>query len=567
MENCLKLAALLSAVFFAPVSAAAAPISVEGGQVVGTQAGDLRAFKGIPYAAPPVGPLRWRPPQSVTPWHGVRHTATYGPACPQIGNYPADASQELTREDCLTLNVWTPARSSTARLPVMVWFHGGGLVNGSGSVPQYAGDRLATRGVVVVTINYRLGVLGFLAHPELNKESPRHTSGNYGLLDQIAALNWVRRNIQMFGGDPDQVTIFGQSSGSFSVSMLVASPLAKGLFHRAIGQSGGVFEPVELDPRFTPEGAAESGIAFANRAGLSSLAQLRRIPVEALLKTRFEPQFNIDGYAIPMAPHDAYEAGKQNDVDLLIGSNAAEGSFFFDPKTVTVANFHSVLARTYPGALLWAVGASPGNSDAEARKAAVSIDTDIRFGWGMWAWARLAAKNGRRRVFLYRFTAQPAYRPGHPLHGLGPTHGGELPYVFGYLNPQSADWTAEDRALADKMQQYWVNFAKTGDPNGAGLPAWPQFDHHRPTAMQLGDTVHASALTGDTRLKRIDRIYGVARYVNRHAYGLLAIGGLFAIFLMTILVRYLLRLFARRSAIRSTLSLANPPPSAPPAAP
>ncbi|HEU0311328.1 MAG TPA: carboxylesterase/lipase family protein [Sphingomicrobium sp.] len=518
---------------------------INTGQVEGTQIGTARVFKGIPYAAPPVGPLRWRPPQPVSAWRGVRKATSYSPACPQLESYPPDAPREPTSEDCLTLNVWAPAANSAAKLPVMVWIHGGGLTNGSGSVPQYAGDRLAARGVIVVTINYRLGVLGFLAHPELNRESKHGGSGNYGLLDQIAALSWVKRNIAAFGGDPDQVTIFGQSSGSFSASMLAATPLAKGLFRRVIGQSGAVFEPVELDPLFTPQGAAEAGMRFAGKVGAKSLADLRRTPVESLLKHRFNPQFNIDGHVLPASPHDAYAAGKQNDVDLLIGTNASEGTFFLDPASVTIGNFDAVLGQTYPSLLLWAVGASPGKTDADARKEAVSIDTDMRFRWGMWAWARHASKNGKRRVFFYRFTGQPAYRSGHPYFGLGPTHGAELPYVFGDLDSRAASWTAADQKLASTVQQYWTNFARSGDPNGTGLPRWPRFDDDQAMVMQLGPESRAAALTDDARLKRIDRVYAVARFVNKQLYGVIAAGLILLILVMTILYRIFLRPKAR----------------------
>ena len=545
MNRFLTLACALLASGLEPGLAKTRPTAIDSGQIEGSQIGETRVFKGIPFAAPPVGPLRWRPPQPVRPWKGVRQASSFSAACPQLGKYPPDAPREATSEDCLTLNIWTPAVNAADRLPVMFWIHGGGLLDGSGSVPHYAGDQLAARGVIVVTINYRLGVLGFLSHPELNKESPRGVSGNYGFLDQIAALKWVRRNIAAFGGDPNQVTIFGQSSGAFSVSMLAASPIAKGLFKRAIGQSGGVFEPVELDPSFTPEGAAEAGAHFANRAGAKSLADLRKLPVAALLKTRFNPQFNIDGHVLPRSPHDAYASGKQNHVDLLVGSNASEGTFFFDPASVTVGNFDSVLGRTYPSLLLSAVGASSGKTDANARKAAVAIDTDLRFRYGMWAWAGHAAESGRGTVYFYRFTGQPAYRTGHPLYGLGPTHGGELPYVFGQLDARAAHWTTGDRALATKVQHYWTNFAKTGDPNGVGLPHWPRFEYDRPMVMELGQNARAVAIMDDARLKRIDRVYAVARFVNQHLYAVIAVGLVLLALLLAILGRYAMRLKAR----------------------
>jgi para-nitrobenzyl esterase len=275
------------------------------------------------------------------------------------------------------------------------------------------------------------------------------------------------------------------------------------------------------------------------------------MPLASLLKQRFNPQFNIDGHVIPVSPHDAYAAARQNDVDLLVGTNASEGTFFFDPAAVTVGNFNAVLGRTYPSLLLSAVGATPGKTDADARSAAVSIDTDIRFRWGMWAWARHALKSGKRRVFFYRFTGQPAYRAGHPFYGLGPTHGAELPYVFGDLDGRAANWTAGDHELASTVQQYWTNFAKSGDPNGAGLPRWPMFDNERAMVMELGRETHAAALTDDGRLRRIDRVYGVARFVNRHLYGVMAVGLAIFILVMTIFVRFLFRLKARASIKKS----------------
>lgn len=547
MNKSLAFAFLILVLGLAASPAKAEPIAIDSGQVQGSQLGTTRVFKGVPYAAAPVGPLRWRPPQPAPSWRGVRKAAAYSPACPQLGSYPPDAGREAISEDCLTLNIWAPAAKSGRKLPVMVWIHGGSLLNGSGSLPHYAGDHLAARGVIVVTINYRLGVLGFLAHPDLNRESGHGGSGNYGLLDQIAALKWINRNIAAFGGDPDRVTIFGQSSGSFSVSMLVASPLANGLFRRAIGQSGGVFEPVELDPLFTPEGAAEAGTRFADEAGAKTLADLRRMPVESLLKQRFNPQFNIDGHVLPASPHDAYAASKQNVVDLLIGSNESEGTFFLDPASVTVGNFDAVLGRSFPPALLWAIGASAGKTDADARKEAISIETDLRFRWGMWAWARHASRTGKSRVFFYRFTGRPDYRTGHPYFGLGPTHGGELPYVFGTFDKRAAHWTPADHHLASTIQQYWTNFAESGDPNGTGLPRWPMFDRHRTMVMDLGPEPRVMAIADQARLQRIDSVYGAARFVNEHLYVVIAVGFVLLVLAVTILFRMMSRLKARFS--------------------
>ena len=522
MRKLIPAAFLLAASLAAVTSRAfAEPVATERGMVDGVPEGGIRAFKGIPYAAAPVGELRWRPPQSAPAWAGVKAADAFSPICPQKGAYPPESPPEPMSEDCLTLNIWTPGAESTQKLPVMVWIYGGGLVNGSASTPLYAGDRLATRGVVVVTFNYRIGALGFLAHPELNKESKHGGSGNYGLLDQIAALNWVKRNIAAFGGDPDQVTIFGQSSGAMSVSALIASPLAKGLFRRAIGQSGGIFEPVELDPLFTPDGAAEAGKRFASRAGAATLADLRRLPVEKLVETPFHPQFNIDGYALTKPPYDAYAAGAQNNVDLLIGTNADEGQYFLEETTVTVANVNEVLARDFPSWLVWFVGTKSAVNDAEARAAVAAFEGDMRFRWDMWAWARHAAA-GRGRVFFYQFSRTPPFRQGDRYFGLGATHGMEMPYVFDHLDQQHVAWTAKDRELAATIPAYWTNFAKTGDPNGAGLPRWPEFRTARNQVMVLGDTTAPAPIPNEDRLNRIDRVYATARFISKNLYAVAA---------------------------------------------
>ena len=439
-------------------------------------------------------------------------------------------------EDCLALNIWTPAKAGE-KLPVMVWIYGGALENGSASTGLYSGDRLASRGVVVVTFNYRLGVLGFLSHPELAKETTHASSGNYGLLDQIAALAWVHRNIAAFGGDPDRVTIFGQSSGAISISALVASPLAKGLFRRVIGQSGGLFEPVELDPDFTRDGAEKAGLAFARRAGAASLTDLRQMPAETLLKTPFAPKFNIDGFALTKSPFDVYRDGSQNEVDLLVGSNAEEGQLFLDKTSVTVANFNEVLAGHFPAPLVWLIGAAPGASDAEARTSAAAFETDMRFRWDMWTWARLAAAAGERNVFLYEFRRAPPFRKGERYYGLGATHGMEMPYVFDHLDQQQVAWTESDRALASAIPAYWTNFAATGDPNGADLPRWPSFTASNDLLMVLGDKIGPQSVPNRDRLERMDRVYAVARFVVQNPYT--AVGAALAVALIVIALLFL----------------------------
>jgi para-nitrobenzyl esterase len=345
----------------------ATPVRIDSGLLEGMQENGVLVFKGVPFAAPPIGPLRWRAPQAPAAWPGIRSANQFAPICMQHGSYPEDAPPERMSEDCLYLNIWVPPHASGGPLPVMVWIYGGGLMNGSASTPLYAGDMLANKGVIVVTANYRLGVLGFLAHPDLSRESPQHVSGNYGLLDQLAALRWVHRNIGAFGGDPARVTVFGQSSGSISISALTTSPLAKGLFQRAIGESGGLFEPVDLAPGFKLVDAEQDGRAFVAKSGARSLEDLRAMPAEDVIKTRFNPHLIIDGYALSRAPYDAYREGQQNDVDLLIGSNAREGQLFLADQTITAANLHKVLDNDFSHPIVSLIGPGSVADDEQAK--------------------------------------------------------------------------------------------------------------------------------------------------------------------------------------------------------
>jgi para-nitrobenzyl esterase len=517
--------------------AAPAPLAIDSGTIEGVREGDVDTYKGIPFAAPPVGELRWRAPQPAAPWTGVKRADRFSPICMQKGFYPEDAPPETMSEDCLTLNVWVPAGATpAARLPVMVWIYGGGLLNGSGSTPLYAGDNLARRGVIVVTANYRLGALGFLAHPELTRESPQKVSGNYGLLDQIAALNWVKRNITAFGGDPANVTVFGQSSGAISISALTTSPLAKGLFRRAIGQSGGLFEPLELAPEFALKGAEEIGAAFANRLGAPSLKALRAKGAADIAAARFAPNAVIDGYILREPPFNAYAAGRANDVDLLIGFNAGEGYEFLGNRTVTVAMLPTLLRQDFPSFIVSLIGPATPATDREALDAFVAFQGDMRFGWDMLTWARLHAVARRAKTFLYHFAHVP---PGEA----GARHGVEMAYVFG--RPQAA-WSDTDRKLADAMAAYWTNFAKTGDPNGEGLPAWPNFTPACEHALLIAANIRTGTLPNAADLAAIDRLYSTVRFVMSNLY--LAIGGAVVVFitLLALLWRGLRRLFGQR---------------------
>ena len=527
--------------------AAAATVKTDDGWVEGTQQNGVTIYKGIPFAAPPVGALRWRDPRPVIPWSGVRIADKFSPICMQTKPYPPDAPPEPESENCLYLNIWAPAAAHGAKLPVMFWIYGGGLEGGSASTPLYAGGQLAQQGVIVVTANYRLGIFGFLADPQLTRESPHHSSGNYGLLDQIAALKWLHRNIVAFGGDPNRVTIFGQSSGSISVSVLVTSPLAKGLFQRAIGESGGLFEPLNLDASFTLQGAELEGQAFMARAGVTSIKVLRSMSASELMKVNFSPNPIIDGYVLTQSPYEAYCRGQQNDVPILIGSNLDEGQYFIQDRKITVQNFTQQLDQDFPSILVWLIGPKPGATDQVARAAAASFEGDMRFRWDMWTWARLAANHGQSKVYLYEFTRAPPFMPGSRYAGLGATHGMEMSYVFDHLDQQDVSWTPADRRLASAMSAYWTNFAKSGDPNGESLPSWPAFTSGAPITTALGETIGPKPVRDPEELRRISRLYNSASFIQRNIYLLLvAVVGAFIV-LIVFLIAYIRRKRRSRS--------------------
>jgi para-nitrobenzyl esterase len=492
-------------------STAMSAVMTHRGFVQGVQHDDLTVYKGLPFAAPPVGDLRWRAPQPEQAWSGVKLLDHFAPRCMQKGMYPADAPVEPMSEDCLYLNLWVPPHSPSEKLPIMVWIYGGGLDNGSGSTPLYAGDVLARHGVIVVTFNYRLGVFGFLAHPQLAQESPPHTTGNYGLLDQIAALQWVHRNIAAFGGDPSRVTVFGQSSGSISISALSASPLAKGLFRYAIGESGGLFEPMELSPDLTESGAEKSGAAFAKRVGAASIAALRKAPAAALLKVPFTPAIIMDGRVIDAPPAEAFRQGRINPSAFMIGSNRDEGVIFLTRKHVTPENFDEIMGRDFPAWLVKLAAASPGKTSAKAYDAAKRFEGDVRFHWDMWTWARLAARAGKP-VYLYSFD-HPT--PCTPEEGCveATRHGDEMPYVFGHDLGNA--WSGQDRDLSRLLVECWTHFAKTGSPEGCELPAWQRFGDQA-TMMVVGNNPHPTEMRPNHTLRRLDHIYRWAQVIAPH---------------------------------------------------
>ena len=484
----------------------------DSGIISGERESGLSVYKGIPFAAPPVGDLRWRAPAPVTRWAGTRKTDAFAPACMQTGVSMPGETPPAVSEDCLYLNIWTPAKSAHERLPVIVWIYGGGYINGSASMPLYRGDQLAHKGVIVVTIAYRLGPLGFLAHPELTHESPHHSSGNYGLMDQIAALKWIQRNIAAFGGDPKNVTIAGQSSGAISVSILMASPLAKGLFQRAIGESGGLFEPLQLAPKYLLANAERDGEKYAVSLGAASLQELRRLPAARLTG-------NADGivhpviepYVLPASPYEAFTSGQQNDVPLLIGSNAEEARSLTDVSRVKAATFDSDLEHSFgqlPAAL---VATYPHATDQEARQARLDLERDLRFGWDMWAWARLQAEAGQKPVYYYSFRQRPPFPVGSVYEGWGASHFAELWYVFDHLDQELWDWSEADRKVAQKVSSYWVNFAKSGNPNGPDLPSWPVFTNADSKVLYIGDPMTVGRVANINSLGVFDAVYTTVR--------------------------------------------------------
>lgn len=463
------------------------PVRTDSGMVVGIHGTnpDITVFKGLPFAAPPVGELRWRAPKPVAPWNGVRKADEFGPMCMQAagrGGARGGPAPKMS-EDCLYLNVWTAAKSASEKRPVLLWIHPGGYTSGSGASPATDGEALAKKGVVVVTINYRLGSLGFFAHPELTKESDRNASGNYALMDQTAALEWVQKNIAGFGGDPKRVTVDGDSAGAASIGNLVASPRDKGLFQRAIAESG-AWLGLSVTHMNTLAEAEQNGV----KAG--SLAELRAKPADEILKIRGGGPV-IDGWFLPEDPGKVFAEGRQNDVPVLLGSNKDEGTFFAQP--TTAAKYIEGIHRRYGDLADQYLRIYPGTTDEEANDSQLRAFRD-ELGWVMRNWASLQSKTGKSKAYLYYFTHEPpeanaaSPRGGR---GTGATHGAEAAYVFENLLPPRP-WTDLDRQVADTLSSYWVNFATNGNPNGKGLPEWPAFDKKTSDRrMVLGDKAAA----------------------------------------------------------------------------
>jgi para-nitrobenzyl esterase len=496
----------------------------------------IHSFKGIPFAAPPVGALRWKPPRPVTSWEGVRDADRFGPRAMQLPVFgDMNFRSNGMSEDCLFLNVWTSATSDEARLPVLVYFYGGGNVAGDGSEPRYDGARLARKGIVTVTANYRLNVFGFFAHPELTAESPQHASGNYGYLDQTAALRWVRQNIAAFGGDPTRITIAGESAGSISVSAQMVSPLAKELIAGAIGSSGSMMGTLPAIPLAQAE---HSGLAIAASVGANSLAALRALTAQGLLEATshlgpLDFTAVVDGYFLPKPPIEIFAAGEQAHVPLLIGWNSEELPYqgIMGMTEPTPENVATMLQTLYGGLAGAALQLYPASTAEEAIQSATDLASDRFTGYSTWKWGDLHGQTGEAPVYRYFYThPRPPMRPemGDAVAGLaggvivgpeaqeqhqpaprGAAHSADIEYFMGNLATNTVyAWTENDYQLSELMQAYYANFVKNGDPNNAGLPAWPPANRGDSTpVMQLDVEAHVEPEQHRERYLFLDRQY------------------------------------------------------------
>jgi para-nitrobenzyl esterase len=503
------------------------PIKVEGGLVSGIPGWGwgVREYRSIPFAAPPVGSLRWQPPHPVVPWEGVRSAQRFAPPCMQIIQPPNSASWNRTMlepsEDCLYLNVWTPASSANEKLPVMIWIYGGGGTAGYSGDPRYDGSVLAKKGVVVVSMNYRVNVFGWLAHPELTAESENHSSGNYGSLDQLAAIRWVKNNIAQFGGDPEKITLFGQSGGSRSVNFLAASPLAKGLMRGVIAQSHTSFGRMT-----TLKEAEANGVKFAASAGKNTLRGLRELPAEQVFAAFTKNSSGlsgaiVDGWFLPQDIYTIYAQGKQNDIPLLTGATNDEGGSLGEGESAptagaeaggrgapaaagaaeggarggrggtpsTLAAYTAWVKQTFGNRADALLKSYPAKNDAEAKKAYHDVYRDVNFA-GHRTWAKLQATTGKAPVYMYMFShipPNPAGNGNNPAPYAGAVHFTDVPYVFNNLRLWDYPWTDIDRKVADIASTYWSNFAKNLNPNGQGLVNWPVYNPKNELWMNLDD--------------------------------------------------------------------------------
>lgn len=501
LKKAMLAAAAVAALASSPAAAQMTSARVQQGTLSGVDKGKIGAFLGVPFAAAPVGQMRWKPPATPKAWKGARQAKTFGASCQQAvgpGGFGPWTHEyvvgDKVSEDCLFLNIWTPARRAGEKLPVLVWIYGGGFSSGSASVPIYDGSKLAEKGIVVIGINYRVGLYGFMAHPELTAESPAHASGNYGLLDQIAALKWIKANAAAFGGDPGKVTIAGQSAGAMSVHHMIASPLAKGLFVRAIAQSGSG-SGVTAGDRASAE---KTGLSLMQAAGVSSLAEMRKLTTEQLAAAQakmgpgggglgFAPI--VDGLVLPNA---AFSGANTNDTAILTGMTSEEMTGL-NPNfgKATPVDLRKQIDAAYGSSASEIAALYPASNDAQANAAAGSLAMERGLAsMGLWAQERQAKST--RPIYAYLWTHA---EPGPDAARYGAFHSSEIPYVFDTLDASpERPFTAFDRQLAARMGDYWVNFVKTGDPNGPGLPVWPVYLQSDRQIIELGATTTARPL-------------------------------------------------------------------------
>jgi para-nitrobenzyl esterase len=517
-------------------------VTIEPGRLLGTSSPDRAVFSflGIPYAAAPMGELRWRPPQPLAPWAGARDATAYGPASRQPA-IPANSlyygREAQFSEDCLYLNVWTGSLSTSAAQPVMVWLHPGAYQFGSGQNPLYDGSALARDGITLVTVNHRLGRFGFLAHPLLSGESDYHGSGNYGLMDIIAALRWIQQNIEQFGGNPDNVTIFGVSAGGNSVHNLRASPLAQGLIHRSIAQSGPGVGPVlhgyghALGPSTLAAGE-QAGLELTDLLGVRTMAELRRLPAEAIESVQlpraegswrfklipgaqvsthvFDSGYPvIDGYVLPHATIEAYRRGQYLDIPLLVGNTSNESSGL--PYLGTLQDFEGFMRQEFGAFAEEALRLYPATSDAEAQRASWQLEGDRTFVWSSRTAARLQYHHGSAPAWHYWFDRVPPIPASADVierDYAAAFHTAEVPYVFKNLAVRDWPWTAADHRLAGLISGAWQSFARTGDPNGDGLPTWPRYDPGEPSTLVWDLSPHVGQPLDQRRMDFLDRFNG-----------------------------------------------------------
>ncbi|HXC59243.1 MAG TPA: carboxylesterase family protein [Steroidobacteraceae bacterium] len=507
-----------------------APVKVAQGQLEGTDESGMRVFRGIPFAAPPVGTLRWREPQPVASWPGVRKADQFGPACAQ-GRVEADGSLASgISEDCLYLNVWTPAKAGE-KLPVLVWIYGGGFSGGRTSDPMFDGAALASKGVVYVSVAYRVGVIGFFAHPELSAENKRAhgvaASGNYGLLDMVSSLQWIKKNIAAFGGDPNKVTIWGESAGAMAVSMLTVAPQAKGLFRGAISDSGGSFgavrTPTAPGENLPPLAIAEqAGVALANKVHAPGIEALRgKSAGELMTQSRGIGGIGwpvLDQWVLPDDQHVLYEKGKYHDTPILVGINSDEGASF--SRTSDRAQFESDTRVRFGPLADRILKAYPADASGSIKQAARDVMREASFGWHTWVWAKLQNARGGSPAYVYYMDQRPPY-PADSRNAdvAGVPHGQELPYVFQKLDLTPLPWTDADRRVSAAMATYWTNFAKTGNPNGGGLPQWPAFTVKDQQRMEFKGTPQSRPYDNVAQLEAMDAYFAWRRTPEGHEFG------------------------------------------------